>query len=78
MILRYETECRELVSDDSRAREVRALRVDSGYTWRDVDEECRRRWATDVGDGDTQSLGSTLCHVAAEVLAERADAEPWN
>jgi hypothetical protein len=30
------------------------------------------------GRGDTQSLGATIDHVAAEILGEDADAEPWN
>jgi hypothetical protein len=78
VILRYESECRELVTDEARAREVRALRVDDRGTWRYVGEECRARWSAEVGSGDAQSLGATLCHVAAELLGEDPDTEPWN
>jgi len=38
----------------------------------------RTTWAADLGVGDTQSLGATLCHVAAEILGEDPDREPWN
>lgn len=78
VILGYEAECRRLIADEAWAREVRALRVDSGYTWRGVADECRCRWGTNVGEGDLQILGETLCHVAAELLGEDPDAAPWN
>jgi hypothetical protein len=78
VILRYETEARELVNTVERASEVRTLRVDRQGTWRFVGEECQQSWGTTVGQGDTQSLGATLCHVAAELLAEDPDADPWN
>lgn len=78
VILRYETEARKLVDTKERANEVRFLRVERQGTWRYVGEECQQAWAADVGRGDTQSLGATLCHVAAEVLGEDPNAEPWN
>ena len=61
-----------------RAREVRALRVEQEHTWRGVGLECRQLWATEAGAGDEQSLGVALCHVAAELLGEDPDADPWN
>lgn len=76
--MRYEAECRQLVADDARAQEVRELRVGDQGTWGYVGEQCQLRWGTDVGSGDTQSLGATLCHVAAELLGEDPDGEPWN
>lgn len=78
MILRYEDEVRALVDSIERAEEIRTLRVDQALTWRSLGEECRRRWNTSVGGGDTQSIGATLCHVAAELLGEDPDADPWN
>lgn len=76
--MRYESEVRELLDSIARAKEVRALRVDDRGTWRYVGEECQRRWQTTVGDGDTQSFGATLGHVAAQMLGEPPDEEPWN
>jgi hypothetical protein len=78
VILRYEREARELINSRERAEEVRVLRVERGGTWRTVGEECQHRWGTLVGDGDLQSLGATLCHVAAELRGEDPDAPPWN
>lgn len=78
MILRYEDEVRVLLTDIDEARFVRALRVDQDLTWRGVGEEMGSRWSTDVGKGDPQSLGATICHVAAELLDEDPDATPWN
>ncbi|HRD59872.1 MAG TPA: hypothetical protein PLZ93_06675 [Nocardioides sp.] len=77
MISRYEAEVRDALSTIERAREVRHLRVDQQASWRVVGEECRRSFDIDVA-GDDQSLGATLCHVAAEVLGEDPDAAPWN
>ena len=67
-----------MVNDKTRALEVRQLRVDEEQTWRGVGKEIQKRWSTDVGLGDTQSLGATLCHVAAELLGDDPDADPWN
>ena len=78
MILRYEEEVRSLVDSVERAQEVRRLRVDQASTWRRVGEDCKKRWGVVVGEEDEQSLGATICHVAAEVLGEDPDSEPWN
>ena len=78
VILRYESEVRAALTTARQAREVRFLRVDASKTWRYVGEEIRRRWRLTVGKGDYQSLGATLCHVAAQVLGEDPDGEPWN
>jgi hypothetical protein len=46
----------------------------------DVDalgEECQALLGTDIGFRATRSFGATLCHVAAEMLGEDPDAEPW-
>ena len=77
VILRYEAEARQLVNGAERANEVRVLRVERQGTWRYVGEECQLAWETDVGEGDTQSLGATLCHVAAEMLGEDPNADHW-
>jgi hypothetical protein len=76
--LRYEAEVRQLVNSPERAREVRALRTELEGTWRFVGERCQEAWDTSVGINDAQSFGETLCHVAAEVLGENPDADPWN
>jgi hypothetical protein len=78
VIVRYEREVRLLLAEPGRARQVRDLRVSQGLTWRGVGEECQTLWSTDTGRGDTQSLGATICHVAAVLLGEDPDAEPWN
>ena len=78
VIVRYEADLRTLIGTSrDRALEVRRLRVDDDGTWRYVGAECQQRWNTEVGRGDTQSFCATLCHVAAEVLGEDPDAEPW-
>ena len=77
MILRYENEVRAEL-DVERARFVRELCVERSETWRGVGSECLAAWNLPFGDGDTQSLGATLCHVAAELLGEDLDTEPWN
>jgi len=76
--LSYEREVRELLTTTDDALIVRGLRVDQGLSWRAVGEDMRGRWETLVGKGDTQSLGATICHVAAELLDEDPDSEPWN
>lgn len=78
VIVRYEREARLLLAERGRAQEVRGLRVGRGLTWRGVAEECQVSWGTDIGRGDLQSLGATICHVAAEILGEDPDADPWN
>lgn len=78
MIVRYESEVRQLLTSIEQAHEVRQLRVDEELTWRGVAEVLQARWMARVGQGDEQSLGATLCHVAAELLGEDPDGEPWN
>ena len=78
VILRYEAEARAAVDTVERACEVRSLRVEHQGSWRYVAEEARPRWNLDAGLGDDQSLATTLCHVAAEVLDEDPDAAPWS
>jgi hypothetical protein len=67
-----------LLAEQGWAQEIRGLRVDRGLTWRGVGAECQELWGTNIGRGDTQSFGATVCHVAAEILGENPDAEPWN
>ena len=76
-MLRYEAEVRAFL-DAERAMHVRVLRVDQGHTWRGVAIESDDRWHFDFGQGDPQSVGATLCHVAAEILGEDPDGPPWN
>jgi len=78
VILRYETEVRAGIVTVDQAVEIRHLRVDQEATWRHVGEEVQTRWLAEVGLGDTQSLGATACHVAAELLGEDPDQDPWN
>jgi hypothetical protein len=58
------------------AQVVRRLRVDEGRTWRGVAAECSRAWETDW-DGN-QIVGMFLCEVAATLLGEDPETEPWN
>ena len=78
MLLRYEGEVCELLRVPGRPDEVFRLRVERGGTWRAVGEESRQLWDISVGEGDLQSLGATLCHVAAELRGEDPDSDPWN
>jgi len=77
MILRYEDECRAQLTEAG-AQFVRSLRVEQAETWRGVGSALIKEWDLSFGIGDTQSLGATMCHVAAELLAEDPDGEPWN
>ena len=55
---------------------VRRLRVDEELTWRGVAGECSTAWATDWDEN--QIVGMFLCEVAAELLGEDPETEPWN
>lgn len=65
---------------------VRGWRVDVGMTWRSVAEE----WSDTVTPQNMsdkaifkswsghQMFGQEICEIAAEVLGEDANADPWN
>lgn len=78
MILRYEQEVRAVLVDVAASLEVREVRVGQDGTWRTVGAEFHARWGLGFGAGDFQSLGATLCHVAAERLDEDPDKDPWS
>ena len=58
------------------AQFVRHLRVDEGYSWRGVAQECADAWA---GDWDSNQLaGMAICERAAQMHDEDYMREPWN
>ncbi len=59
-----------------RAREIRRLRVDEGFTWRSVADETSKSWG--MRQTSNQFLGISFCLRAAEALGEDGDGEPWN
>lgn len=69
-----------------RAREVRRLRVDEGYSWRAIAHACHDAWSSDlpeqVREGwfppSNQLMGMALCEAAARALGEESDQAPWN
>ena len=75
---RYELDVRALVVSLDVARAVRSLRIDRDLTWRSVEEEARLLLGFQLGEGDPQSVGFALCQVAAEVLGEDPEADPWS
>lgn len=61
-----------------KAEFVRRLRVDEGYSWRAVARECSDAWKGDWSPPSNQIMGMCLCDVAARVLGEDFNKEPWN
>jgi len=61
-----------------RAREVRAWRVDGGYTWRAVARAASEAWDAPWEPPSNQLAGQALCEAAARMLGEDPEAEPWN
>lgn len=59
-----------------RAARVRALRVDTGLTWRGVAGVLSEEWGGDWGG--SQIAGEDLCEQAARALGEDYRDEPWN
>jgi hypothetical protein len=66
---------------EQRARRVRELRCDEGYTWRAVAHQTHEDWGGGADlwkDPANQIAGMVLCEAAAAMLGEDASAEPWN
>lgn len=61
-----------------RARVVRKLRVDDGYTWRAVAVACHTEWGGNWEPAGHQGMGIVLCEAAAKMLGENPYDEPWN
>ena len=72
MSSRYADEVRQFLTTVDQAEFVRELRVGRDATWRAVGRDMSTRWETDIAAGDLQSLGRTICEVAAELLGEGA------
>jgi hypothetical protein len=53
---------------NERALYVAQLRVQRGYTWRMIAEECGRAWGN--GWTDRQDIGEALCGLASAYLGE--------
>jgi hypothetical protein len=57
------------------AERVRHLRVDLGYTWREVGDTLWKEWG-EKGPGG-YDIGFAACLVAADMLGEDGWQEPW-
>lgn len=57
---------------------VRKLRVDDGWTWRGVAQECHDAWNGDWQPPSNQIMGMALCEVAAKHFGEDYMQDPWN
>ena len=77
-MFRYEEELRSALTSLELARAVRTARVDQGGTYRVVGERVIPLLGLDIGYQDLQSVGRAACWVAAELLDEDPNAEPWN
>lgn len=64
----------------ARARRIRQLRVDQGYSWRAVAAECFEEWGDDAkwSPPSNQIAGMALCRHAALVNGEHEREPPWN
>jgi hypothetical protein len=60
-------ELAQFMSDD-RALYVAELRIQRGYTWRSIAEDCGRAWGK--GWSDRQDIGAALCGLASAQLGE--------
>ncbi|WP_037601147.1 hypothetical protein [Streptacidiphilus rugosus] len=58
------------------ALQIRTWRVDEEYSWRAVAQAASELWGSDFGSN--QLYGQDLCAVAAALLGEDPDREPWN
>lgn len=65
---------------EDRARKIRYLRSDCGYSWRAVAEQTAKDWGVDCcwNPVSSQIAGAELCDAAAEMLGEDCSADPWN
>lgn len=63
-----------------RARRIRDLRTKRRCSWRRVAEVVHREWGTDAAwlPPDNQIAGMVLCEVAADLMDEDGQADPWN
>lgn len=63
-----------------RARRVRELRVDQGYSWRAVAAQCFEEWGEDAQwtPPSNQLAGIALCQHAAAAYGEHEREPPWN
>lgn len=57
---------------------VRKLRVDDGWSWRGVAQECYNAWNGDWQPPSNQIMGMALCEAAAKHFSEDYMQEPWN
>lgn len=62
----------------SRAIYVRWLRTHNGCTWAAVGRECAEQWGHDWPIAQRAPIGREICEVAALLLDEDPNADPWN
>jgi outer membrane protein assembly factor BamD (BamD/ComL family) len=58
------------------AVQIRAWRVDEGFSWRAVAQAASELWGSAYGSN--QLYGEDLCAAAAQMLGENPCKEPWN
>ena len=61
-----------------RAELIKSWRADEGYTWRSVAAAAHKEFHGDWKPKSNQLWGMELCKVAANLLNEDPDKEPWN
>lgn len=59
-----------------KAAQVRRWRIDEDMSWRAVAQAASDLWGSDYGSN--QIYGMDLCAVAAVLLGEDPDKDPWN
>lgn len=74
--------CRKNMTEE-KARYIRKIRVDEGYSWRAVARACHEIGGWPINEywnrvPGAQPMGMALCEVAAEFLGENYRAAPWN
>lgn len=68
----------EKIIDEGRARRIRELKVEKGYSWRALASACYDEWGGDWSPKSNQIMGMAACRVAARFFGEDYMKAPWN
>lgn len=65
---------------EERAKAIRLLRCEHGYTWRALAAKSSEDWGSDAtwNPPSNQIAGMVLCELAASLLGEDPNSAPWN
>ena len=66
------------IMNPERATEIRKMRVDDGYSWRAVAQECYDKKYGEWQPSSNQLMGMALCEEAAKHFSEDYMKTPWN